>query len=301
MKDRLVHTSDLSIIPLNETAIILDDKLIVMDSLEVPFTSQSAEALERDGRFPMKLPLNTIMVVVKGEVRFSVNFHNYVATADMCAFIAAGTIVEQLVVDDGTRLVMLSFSQQDFPQVANYQVAQVNHLYTQQVTRVALFPQHIDVMMETYRMLRTILTDSAFAPMKAAIATHCIHLMASIIENSASGQDELSAKSTRKDEIVTSFLKCVANNYRTHREISFYANQLGLSLKYMSHVVYEQTGRHPSQWIKDYVILDAKTMLRSGLFTVQQVADELHFPNQSFFGKYFKEAVGISPKKYSKL
>jgi AraC-like DNA-binding protein len=66
----------------------------------------------------------------------------------------------------------------------------------------------------------------------------------------------------------------------------------------MSHVIYEKTGRHPSKWIKDYVILEAKTMLRSGNYSIQQIADELHFPNQSFFGKYFKEAVGVSPKKW---
>ena len=66
----------------------------------------------------------------------------------------------------------------------------------------------------------------------------------------------------------------------------------------MSQVIYGQTGRHPAEWIRDYVILDAKTMLRSGRYSVRKVAEELHFPNQSFFGKYFKEAVGVSPKKW---
>lgn len=129
-------------------------------------------------------------------------------------------------------------------------------------------------------------------------AFNCINLMGSIIEQGASNQPDLSAKVSRKDDIVARFLQCVNDNYREHRDLGFYADQLCLSLKYMSHVVYEQTGRHPSRWIKDYVILDAKTMLRSGRYTVQQVADELNFPNQSFFGKYFKEAVGISPKKW---
>jgi AraC-like DNA-binding protein len=105
---------------------------------------------------------------------------------------------------------------------------------------------------------------------------------------------------SRRDEIVARFLCCVQENYREHRDLGFYADLLGLSLKYMSHVIFEQTGRHPSQWIKDYVILDAKTMLRSGRYTVQQVAEELNFPNQSFFGKYFKEAIGMSPKKWMK-
>lgn len=40
-------------------------------------------------------------------------------------------------------------------------------------------------------------------------------------------------------------------------------------------------------------------MLRTGNYTVQQVSDALHFPNSSFFGKYFKAAVGCSPRRYA--
>ena len=53
-----------------------------------------------------------------------------------------------------------------------------------------------------------------------------------------------------------------------------------------------------SEWIKDAVILEAKAMLRKGSYTVQQVSLALNFPNQSFFGKYFKSAVGMSPRQY---
>ena len=75
---------------------------------------------------------------------------------------------------------------------------------------------------------------------------------------------------------------------------------MNLTAKYMTTLVKKASGKPAIQWIEDYVILDAKTMLRSGRYSVQQVAEELNFPNQSFFGKYFKEAVGISPKKWIK-
>ena len=149
-----------------------------------------------------------------------------------------------------------------------------------------------------YQMLRTIMSDAAFAANRQATAFSCLALMLNIIMQEDESEQKSVNKTTRQDEIVARFLQCVANNYHAHRELGYYANELGLSLKYMSHVIYEQTGRHPSQWIKDHVILDAKTMLRSGRYSVQQVAEELNFPNQSFFGKYFKEAVGVSPKKW---
>ncbi|KAA6314445.1 hypothetical protein EZS27_034938 [termite gut metagenome] len=47
-------------------------------------------------------------------------------------------------------------------------------------------------------------------------------------------------------------------------------------------------------------MLEAKALLKSTNMTIQQISDELNFPSQSFFGKYFKRQVGVSPKEYKK-
>ena len=52
------------------------------------------------------------------------------------------------------------------------------------------------------------------------------------------------------------------------------------------------------EWIRDYVLLNTKTLLRSGQYSVQQVSELLAFPNPSFFGKYFREHVEYSTHKY---
>ena len=54
------------------------------------------------------------------------------------------------------------------------------------------------------------------------------------------------------------------------------------------------------EWIDSHVILEAKAMLKSSEQSIQEIADELHFANQSFFGKYFKHHTGFSPKEYRK-
>ena len=299
MDEYMIQSLDLSMIPVNESAILLDGKLLVMDNLDYPERISSSDEMEDfKRRFPMKLSLNCILIVVKGTIRFSVNFRDYEAVAGTCAVITTGTIIEQVTIEEDSRCVLLSFAQHDLPTSVTYHQHNVHRLYALQVAQVALLPKQLDMLISSYRMLRTILTDEAFAVMREDTASHCVNLIASIIENGAGNQAEVTAKASRRDEIVARFLQCVHENYRERRDLGFYADQLCLSLKYMSHVIYEQTGRHPSRWIKDYVILDAKTMLRSGRYTVQQVADELHFPNQSFFGKYFKEAVGVSPKKW---
>jgi AraC-like DNA-binding protein len=63
-------------------------------------------------------------------------------------------------------------------------------------------------------------------------------------------------------------------------------------------VIKDTTGKSANEWIDDHVILEAKALLKSTNMTVLQVGDELNFPCQSFFGKYFKRIVGISPREY---
>ena len=266
----------------------LNDKILLMEYMEKPYTPTQEDASAFNSRFPMKLLSSCMLIVVDGAVRLGVNLCDCEVIAGSCLVIAAGAIVERVSLDAGSRIVMVSATANNLDGTA----------MLNPVVQAELCPPLMDMLMTSSRMLRTILTDPAFQINREETARDCIHLMGRIVEQGVSRQEKTVDKRSRRDEIVSRFLQCVAANYRTHRDLGFYAGELGLSLKHMSHVIHEQTGRHPSQWIKDHVILEAKTMLRSGNYTVQQVSDELNFANQSFFGKYFKEAVGVSPKKW---
>ena len=103
---------------------------------------------------------------------------------------------------------------------------------------------------------------------------------------------------TRQDEIFKSFVSLVHEHCASQREVSFYADKLCITPKYLSQVIHDISGHHASEWIRDYVILEAKALLKCGKYNVQQVSDLLNFANQSFFGSYFKKAVGCSPSAY---
>lgn len=100
------------------------------------------------------------------------------------------------------------------------------------------------------------------------------------------------------NHIVANFLELVQQHYREQRLIQFYANKLCITPKYLSKLVKEHTGRAAADWIEQHVILEARAMLQSSDMSIQQIATSLNFPNQSFFGKYFKRATGVSPKQY---
>lgn len=105
-------------------------------------------------------------------------------------------------------------------------------------------------------------------------------------------------KRSRNEETFYNFYSMLETEYRKERSVIYFANRLCISPKHLSMVVKKVSGRTASDWIDAYVILEAKQMLRSTSLTIQEVSRELNFANQSFFGKYFKKHVGMSPSEY---
>lgn len=105
-------------------------------------------------------------------------------------------------------------------------------------------------------------------------------------------------KRSRNEEIFFNFFTLLEHNFREQRSVQFYADKLCITPKHLSTVVKSVSGRTAGSWIDGYVILAAKVMLRSSASTIQEVSVALNFPNQSFFGKFFKQHVGVSPREY---
>lgn len=108
-----------------------------------------------------------------------------------------------------------------------------------------------------------------------------------------------------KDEVMSNqgrmtdqFLILAQQNFKHHRFLDFYAQKLEVTPKHLSRTLKSQTGYTAVEWIERFVILEAKVLLKSSNLNIQQISDELNFPSQSFFGKYFKKLTGMSPKEF---
>ena len=103
------------------------------------------------------------------------------------------------------------------------------------------------------------------------------------------------------DNISRTFLQLVKDNFRQERQLKFYSDALCITPRYLSRVVKECSGSSAADWIERYVVLEARALLKSTNMNIQQISDSLNFPSQTFFGKYFKRRVGMSPKEYRRV
>lgn len=107
-----------------------------------------------------------------------------------------------------------------------------------------------------------------------------------------------SAALTRSEKLVQDFIIEVHNSFHRYREVSHYADKLCVTASYLSALVKEKTGKTALQWITDIVITHAQHRLQYSDESIKEIASSLGFPTQSFFGKYFKQYTGMSPKLF---
>lgn len=110
--------------------------------------------------------------------------------------------------------------------------------------------------------------------------------------------NEVKSTNSRQEEIFTKFTELLERHHKKEREIAFYADKMCMTSKHLSQVIKDYTGKTTLGIIEEYVISEAKSMLLSTTMSIQQISDELNFPSQSVFGKYFKRVAGISPSEY---
>ena len=101
-------------------------------------------------------------------------------------------------------------------------------------------------------------------------------------------------------QLFERFMEALNHHHQQERQVQFYADKLCITPKYLSMAIKEYSGKSPSDWICDYVIAEAKSLLHYSRLSVQEVSYHLNFPSQSAFGKFFKQKTGMSPSQYLK-
>ncbi|MDR2009530.1 MAG: helix-turn-helix domain-containing protein [Bacteroidales bacterium] len=107
--------------------------------------------------------------------------------------------------------------------------------------------------------------------------------------------------SSRGEELTEQFFKLLRTHYKQERNVTFYADKLCVTSKYLSSLIKEITGESILSWIHEAVIVESKMLLKTTDLTVLQISEELNFSNPSFFGKFFKEHTGMTPLEFREV
>lgn len=260
-------------------------------------TGQGVPRYLTDSR-PKRIRFATMMLCRQGEVDITLNMRQYHLQRNEALLISPGTIGEQNRVSDDCMMAVIAFSESVYNVSAKNSVSMQLRNFLHGDPVLIHFPQpYADKVIAHYRLMRDVLADVSFTMTEELVRSH-INIISTYAVNCIEQEHRTPPEPSRYEVVLDSFLQLVKDNCMRERAMAFYADRLCLSPKYVSKVVLEASGRHPTEWIRDYVMLNAKALLRNSENSVQQVSEMMNFPNQSFFGKYFKRYEGCTPREY---
>lgn len=102
----------------------------------------------------------------------------------------------------------------------------------------------------------------------------------------------------RKEMLFKEFLQLVLRHCSTEREVTFYAQALNITPRYLSNIVLTVGGESTKSIIDRHAIMEIKHQLKNSRLNIQEISNRMHFADQSFFGRYFKKHTGLSPSRY---
>ncbi|MBD5370293.1 MAG: AraC family transcriptional regulator [Bacteroides sp.] len=246
---------------------------------------------------PVKFSAFTSIFITEGECLADINLITYRIKAPALISVAAGDIVLPREVRDDFDASFSVLSSR----LRDTLVATIKDLSIFTVIGahpiLELSPDGAESIKRLYRDLEEILAAKSHPyPFETLLFTLSAYFYRhASIQYEKFRQDRPAVYNNR---ITDRFIRLVQEHFRSERFLDFYAKELGITPKHLSRTVRQQTSTSAVDWITRFVILEAKVMLRSSNLNIQEIAEELHFPSQSFFGKYFKKATGISPKEY---
>lgn len=85
---------------------------------------------------------------------------------------------------------------------------------------------------------------------------------------------------------------------KKYREVAYYAEQLNVTVKYLSNTVKRQTGKSVTYYIDRYTVPMIKEYLEHSALSIVQIAEEMNFTTPSYFSRYVTKHLGVSPKAY---
>ncbi|MDD3358062.1 MAG: helix-turn-helix domain-containing protein [Parabacteroides sp.] len=202
-------------------------------------------------------------------------------------------------ISEDFRLVMFSYSKSFWGEMLNeIRKYPLYILFKQKFPSVMLQDVEMEQCMDYFNLLWKVMNDTPNESRRDVVK----NLLCSFLINIhlyANRGSEKHMPISRKEEMIGSFFSLIFEHYKEAKDVAFYADKLCVTPQYLSVLVKKIVGKTAKECIDHYIILEIKVLLNSSL-SIQEISQQLNFPNSSFFGKYFKGHTGETPLNYRK-
>ena len=248
-------------------------------------------------QLPVQLEIYAIVLVVEGKGRVEINGKLYETRKNDLFICTPNNIVENGLMSLDFKGCFMFVSSEYVQRTISLQHAWVFKELFEKNPVCSLPPKEAAIFLQYYDLLCSKVQDSTPAQ-KRVIDTLVLALVYEMENYMNRFVQDKHYSLTSGESIYHRFINLLESSYPKQRAVSYYANCLYITPKYLSSVCKQVADRRPSDIIDSYVLKDIDHLMKYTQKSIKEIACELDFPNLSFFGKYVKKHSGVSPKTY---
>ena len=245
-----------------------------------------------------RLKTSIFALCMEGSMRASINLIDYDIKPNDLITLIPGTIIQFQERTERVKLSFIGFSSSCLERINLVQKLYSSYPKISQNPIIELKPDITSYFNDFFTLVSRITYDEETFNMSSDMIEATLNFLIAGINMVYTDYVPIEQSHTRKEELCKELVQCIIENYTQERKAQFYADKLGVSQQHLSTTVKLVTGKNVLDMISYVVIMDAKSKLKSTNMTIQEIAYSLNFSNASFFGKYFKRFVGMSPAEY---
>ena len=284
LTDIRYHTFDESIIKYDD-----EELVIIADLREIPELASQ------------KLAFNMVAVCMSGRMQFDVSGTTTTIQALQVVVCQSHAVLSNFMVSPDFECMIMCISDRLLRSTLSTQMLQWNKMLYRQRCIILNVPQDRTGI---YRELRYQWTRND-SPLRREILVSLLRvalleLCQVLMQREAEQPAPLVENSSRMEILFHQFLENIARRHIKKRPVGEYAEELCITPKYLSTVCRTVSDKTPIEWISEYVVEDIIYYLKHTSLSASQIAAEMGFANASFFGKYVREHLGVSPNEYRK-
>jgi transcriptional regulator, AraC family len=269
----------------------IDNDLVLLDEIaQVPLP-----------HIPKTMKCLFLALCRKGKVEYSVNTIKNEVCANDIIIISSGQLVNDYKLSDDCSGIAIAISDSFFRDIISG-VHELSYLFTFSRTHPVfhLTEQEAQNIVDYFHLIKLKVDETSHRFRRDTARSLIQALIYDTGDTIWRLQQNGESSSTRAEKIFMGFMSLLEHHYRKERRVGWYALQLNITPKYLSETIRQVSHQTPNSWIDNYVVMQLRIMLKNTTKSIKEITEELHFPNQSFLGKYFKQHVGMSPSAYRK-
>ena len=241
------------------------------------------------------------LMVLDGTMSLELNTVPYTLEKNNSLFIDRKMVIDNVRHSDDFRCLICAMSADvGFGFFNKSLMHSVMHIMTNPV--IKLDQNEVDLMIRYYELLTFKMEHPEMnfgrETMRDIIRCFAYDLLSNINRRLIQGSEDDMLR--QSDRIFRRFMLMLAANKSANRSVQSYAQELCISPKYLTSVCRRHSEYTPSELIATSVISRIKQLLLYSDLSIKEVAGEMGFDNLSFFGKYVKKHLGLSPNHYRK-